>query len=89
MARTKEELSQQIEAVFAESNKVTNLEEAALARKKLSDNLANVIDQHIQYQIGIRMEQILAAIRIDSIASSTVTVQLVQSAGYDNMIRKS
>lgn len=89
MAATKEELSQQINAIFAETTDVKNLEEAAQARKKLSDKLAAVIDQHVQYHVGVRMEEILGSIRVDSLGESTVNIQLVQAAGYNNMIRKS
>ncbi len=88
MIKDKEELSKQIELLFSKGGNVTSLEEAAKARKELADNMAKVIDQYVQCQIGLRLEQIMSAIDIQStIRGEQPNCTLVRGFGYESMTR--
>lgn len=87
MIKTKEELSVRINEILNQSNDVKTLEEAALLRVRLAENLASAIDEYTQFQIGKRLEGILLAVRTQ--ATDPDLSALVKASGFDDLIRKS
>lgn len=86
MARTKQELAKEIEVLFSQGGQVKTLDEAAKARTRLSEALAEKIDAYVQYQIGARLEGILTAVA--ATGSTGVSIPLVEGSTFRSLIRK-
>lgn len=83
--KTKEELSQAILASFTKPP-VTDLSQAKELAQVTAREIAEAIEQYTQYQIGLRLEEILTSIVIQPPSGQIVTIS--PGPTFTNFTRK-